>query len=164
MEENHLTYCSSMDESVVALNYAATFMIEVDKEQREKNQRLNCLSTREKVQRIWQMIHDEKDLKDIFLIEKLWQKPCLRKSWAEAERLRKIGNKKFVEGLLKEALMIYNKALCFLPDEEKGCTKNLFPLIVSNRSQVLFEMGSYRQALQVRLLFQSGERKIVETF
>ena len=69
-----------------------------------------------------------------------------RKSWGEAERLRKIGNTKYAKCLPLEALKAYNEALSFLPAKTKpGDT--LLALLLANRSLVLHQLGQHRAAL-----------------
>ena len=140
-------YCPSLDESIVPLNYVATYIIELDKERSQETDRLDHLDTRGRLRRVWEILNEEEDLKDILDVGKLWEKPSLRKSWADAERLRKIGNSRYAKGLLMEALNIYNEALCFLPPSMKDPSKDIYPLIIANRSLVLYEMGSYKLAL-----------------
>ena len=147
MEEEAAPYCPSLDESIVPLNYVATYVIEVDKEKRKEVERLDHLNLKDKLHRVWETLNEEEDMKDIFNVDMLWDKPSKRKSWADAERLRKIGNTKYAKGLLMEALCLYNDALCFLPSDTKDPSKDIFPLIVANRSLVLYEMGSYKPAL-----------------
>ena len=157
MEEEAAPYHPSLDESIVPLNYVATYVIEVDKEKRKEVDRLDHLNLKDKLHRVWETLNEEEDMKDIFNLDMLWDKPSKRKSWADAERLRKIGNTKYAKGLLMEALCLYNDALCFLPPDMKDPSKNIFPLIVANRSLVLYEMGSYKPALQdIKLAQDSG--------
>ena len=59
-----------------------------------------------------------------------------------------IGYSKYAKGDLMEALCLYNNTLCFFPPDIKDPSKYKFPLIVANRSLVLYEMGSYKPALQ----------------
>ena len=59
-----------------------------------------------------------------------------------------IGYSKYAKGDLMEALCLYNDTLCFFPPDIKDPSKYIFPLIVANRSLVLYEMGSYKPALQ----------------
>jgi tetratricopeptide (TPR) repeat protein len=155
--EDEAPYCPSLDESIVPLNYVSTYVIEVDKETREEVDRLDHLNLKDKLRRVWETQNEEEDMKDIFNLDMLWDKPSKRKSWADAERLRKIGNTKYAKGLLMEALCLYNDALCFLPLDMKDPSKDIFPLIVANRSLVLYEIGSYKPALQdIKLAQDSG--------
>ena len=157
MEDKAAPYCPSLDESIVPLNYIATYVIEVDKEKRKEVDRLDHLNLKDKLRRVWETLNEEEDMKDILNLDLLWDKPSKRKSWADAERLRKIGNTKYAKGLLMEALCLYNDALCFLPPNMKDPSKDIFPLIVANRSLVLYEIGSYKPALQdIKLAQDSG--------
>ena len=148
MESDITPYCPSLDESIVPLNYVATYIIEIDKETKEEKDRLDHLDHKGKLRRVWDILNEEEDLKDVFDVEKLWKKPSLRKSWADAERLRKIGNSKYAKGMLTEALNLYNEALCFLPPKIKNSEVDIYPLIIANRSMVLYEMGSYKLSLK----------------
>ena len=63
MEEEAAPYCPSLDESIVPLNYVATYVIEVDKEKRKEVDRLDHLNLKDK---FWETLNYEEDMKDIF--------------------------------------------------------------------------------------------------
>ena len=63
MEEESAPYCPSLDESIVPLNYVATYVIEVDKEKRKEVDRLDHLNLKDK---FWETLNYEEDMKDIF--------------------------------------------------------------------------------------------------
>ena len=139
-------YNSELDDSVIPLSYITTYILEINKT--EKSNGIEKMSLEDKVRHAWSVIQAEDDLKDSLDIDKMWEKPSLRKSAAEAERERKIGNSKFASNKLQEALEHYNKALSFLPHDIKNKDKNIYPQLTANRALVLHQLGYHAAALR----------------
>ena len=70
-------YIPDEDSSVIPINYLSTFILENDKK-RDKVDRLEHLSFKDKVQTIWKQIGKEAELMECLNIEALWEKPSLR--------------------------------------------------------------------------------------
>ena len=64
MESDMIPYCPSIDESIVPLNYVATYIIEVDKETKEEKDRLDKIDVTRKLRRVWQILNEEEEEKD----------------------------------------------------------------------------------------------------
>ena len=109
-------YSPDLDDSVIPLSHITTYILENDK---NGNNQLLGLDFEDRIRFIWRALNDEDELQEALDIEKLWERRSLRKSWAEAERLRKVGNSKYSGGQWAEALSCYNKALSFLPHDIK---------------------------------------------
>ena len=156
-------YCPDLDDAVVPINYVTTFILDANTN-RPNKEKLENMSSRNKIKEIWKLLNEENELKDCFSCESLWDRPSLRcdilhnihiiliniisrKSWAEAERLRKIGNSKYAKCLLVESLKTYNQALSFLPGNMKTGEKNILALLLANRSLVLHQLGHHKAAL-----------------
>ena len=88
-------YSPDLDDSVIPISHITTFILENDKN--SENQ-LPGLGLSERIQHIWRVLNEDEELREALDIEKMWERKSLRKSWAEAERLRKIGNSKYAGG------------------------------------------------------------------
>ena len=58
MEEEAAPYCPSLDESIVPLNYVATYVIEVDKEKRKEVERLDHLNLKDILHRVSETLNE----------------------------------------------------------------------------------------------------------
>ena len=140
-------YNPDLDDSVIPLSYITTYILEINKTN-DSNVKLEKMSLAERIQHTWSVIQTEDDLRDSLDIDKMWERPSLRKSAAEAERERKIGNSKYATNKLEEALQHYNKALSFLPHDLKNKDKNIYPQLTANRALVLHQLGYQAAALR----------------
>ena len=87
-------------------------------------------------------------------IETIWEKQSLKKCLEKAKNLKKIGNQEFAAKNLCKSLQAYNEALCYAPAND---AYNTLPVILANRSQVLYEMGYFKLALlDINLSKDSG--------
>ena len=84
-------YSPDLDDSVISLGHITTYILENDK---NGNNQLEGLDFEGRIKFIWRALNEEEELREALDIENLWERRSLRKSWAEAERLRKIGNSK----------------------------------------------------------------------
>ena len=138
-------YSPDLDDSIIPLGYITTYILENDK---NGNNQLQGLNFEDRIKFIWRALNDEEELQEALDIEKLWERRSLRKSWAEAERLRKIGNSKYSGGQWTEALSCYNTALSFLPQDIKDPVKNILPQLRANRALALHQLGHHQAALR----------------
>ena len=145
MDENGEFYNADMDDNVIPLGYVTTYILELLKSQEID---LGKLSLRDKISSVWNVFIATDDLKDSLNIDNLWEKKSLRKSWSEAERMRKIGNSKYAKDELLPALSSYNEALSYLPFDIKDKNKDLYPTLIANRSLVLHKLGYHTAALK----------------
>ena len=138
-------YNPDMDDNVIPLGYITTYILELFKNQRTD---ISKLKMSDKINKVWNVFSATDDLKDSLDIDNLWEKTSLRKSWAESERMRKIGNSKYAKGDLVGALNSYNEALSYLPHDIKDKSKDLYPTLIANRSLVLHKLGYHAAALK----------------
>ena len=101
-------YSPDLDDSVIPLGHITTYILENDK---NGNNQLEGLDFEGRIKFIWKALNADEELREVLDIENLWERQSLRKSWAEAERLRKIRNSNYAGGQWREALGCYNEAL-----------------------------------------------------
>ena len=58
MEDKAAPYFPSLDESIVPLNYVATYVIEVDKEKRKEVERLDHLNLKDILHRVSETLNE----------------------------------------------------------------------------------------------------------
>ena len=119
-------YSPDLDDSIIPLGHITTYIIENDK---NGSNQLEKLDFEDRIKFIWRVLNEDEELREALDIEKLWERRSLRKSWAEAERLRKIGNSKYAGGKWTEALGCYNAALSFLPLDIRDPNKDILPQV-----------------------------------
>ena len=147
-------YSPDLDDNVIPLSHITTYILENDK---NANNQLQGLSFEDRIQFIWRAVNEDEELREALDIENLWERRSLRKSWAEAERLKKIGNSKYSGGKWSEALGCYNAALSFLPPDIRDPVKNIMPQLRANRGLVLHQLGHHAAALRdIKAALDSG--------
>ena len=147
-------YSPDLDDSVIPLGHITTYILENDK---NGNNQLEGLDFEGRIKFIWRALNEDEELREALDIENLWERESLRKSWGEAERLRKIGNSKYAGGQWREALGCYNEALSFLPHDIKDPAKNIMPQLRANRAIALHQLGHNSDALRdIRAALDGG--------
>ena len=88
----------------------------------DRRQDLHILNLREKLRWVWQTLNSG-ELQQKMIINNLWKRPSLIKSYNAANKLKQIGNKEFAAKHLQHSLKTYNDALCLSKPSQLTCSK-----------------------------------------
>ena len=70
-------YSPDLDDAVIPLEFITTFILDINKT-KPREQKLEHMSSQDKIKQIWKLLNQENELKNILNCENLWERPSLR--------------------------------------------------------------------------------------